>query len=161
MPSCRGKKNPAAFASAGSSNLSQVLDPLHKGNAGNSGSVCLPNPKIAREFHAVGVRASDRLLMPMARCAPCEHLISCSDAAVNTIGQSVQPTAVELLASSMRMVPPHSAVRRRRIPAQADPLTGEHPERFGSVGCARRRLFHQWGPAGHMLKTGPRRVKEA
>jgi hypothetical protein len=47
------KKNPAAFASAGSSNLSQVLDPLHKGNAGNSGSVCLLNPTITREFHAV------------------------------------------------------------------------------------------------------------
>ena len=38
---------------------------------------------------------------------------------VNSATQSVRPTAVELLASSMRMVPAHSAVRRRRIPAQA------------------------------------------
>jgi hypothetical protein len=43
---------------------------------------------------------------------------------------------------------------------QAEPLPGEHPDRFGSVGCARRRLSHQWDPAGHMIKTGPRRIRE-
>ena len=47
--SCRAKqKEPGTFASTGSSILSKVLDPLHKGNAGDrNGSACTDNSVIS------------------------------------------------------------------------------------------------------------------
>jgi hypothetical protein len=45
------KKKPGTFTSTGSSNHSKVLDPLHKGNAGDcNGSACTDNSVLRDRF---------------------------------------------------------------------------------------------------------------